>query len=254
MKRWGRTWTKLKGALIGGSIALLVAVISAVVTICTNKVNNNENTTRLRLQLNHDSTQKRLEREITLKKEVFLGMVEAMSKLQDFLGHFADPTASQTEFNKLAREARAAMAKIYIVAQQNTLEAVEEINLCLSGSIQVLLVDKYEIDEMAKNTDGLQKELDSMVTQASVDQLREGQLRQELVIVRSELNRKQAALASKCVEHMNRFAQVSFKVIVLARQELGLPLDDGAVKALQTGMSLKLNKLERITQVINDVG
>ncbi len=238
----------LKGALIGGSIALLVAVISAVVTICTNKVNNNENTTRLRLQLNHDSTQKRLEREITLKKEVFLGMVEAMSKLQDFLGHFADPTASQTEFNKLAREARAAMAKIYIV------EAVEEINLCLSGSIQVLLVDKYEIDEMAKNTDGLQKELDSMVTQASVDQLREGQLRQELVIVRSELNRKQAALASKCVEHMNRFAQVSFKVIVLARQELGLPLDDGAVKALQTGMSLKAQQIEEgITQVINDV-
>lgn len=102
-------------------------LIASVLTLSGVLISNRSNTTRLRIQLQHDSDQKSRERTAVLRREVYLEAVEELTKANSHLAGL--PQADPTKEN-LAEGLQGffgAAAKLQLVAEPKTALLVNEL-------------------------------------------------------------------------------------------------------------------------------
>jgi hypothetical protein len=95
-------------------------VIASMLTLGGVLLANHSNTTRLRIQLQHESTEKSKQRRADLRKEVYLGAAEETVKANAYLASLPQADFSKLEPSPSLQGFFAAAAKLQMVADTNT--------------------------------------------------------------------------------------------------------------------------------------
>lgn len=109
------------GALIGGALTVTGVLIS-----------NRDNTRRLKLQLEHDATQRNLERTSAIRRDVYLQTAAAFSKAMRYLSLVANLDLSKPELWTGLSEFQIEAAKLQLVAEPQTALLIDRLGLTLA--------------------------------------------------------------------------------------------------------------------------
>ena len=96
------------------------ALLSSVLTLAGVLVLNRSNTTRLRIQLEHDSGEKQKERTAALRRDVYLRAVEELTKANSKLGSLSQADLTKVNAGDIFQEFFASAAKLQLVAEPGT--------------------------------------------------------------------------------------------------------------------------------------
>ena len=240
---------KIPATFWGVIVGSLFTIIGVVLT-------NWSNAKRLRVQLEHDRGLKNRERDLSLRRDVYLAAAEAISAGMGAVGRFGDLSVSHEKLMQPFTEKAPAIAKVHIVANDNTIKAVvsfmEELTgifLRLSstriklGSLQQrLLFIQEQIRLASKERDRVVALMKELNLAGIHDQQRwavvqhdfefEGQrvdkLLKEQSVLQEELFPAQLRFVGECVAQIAVLNRLLTPVIGLVRAELELPFNESA--------------------------
>lgn len=124
----------VKGAILGAFAAMLGAAF-AVLGVAINAWVAHRNTGR---QLEHDQRQRATERSLTLRREIYLGVMEHLAAGLDVIANLPDLGIPLRDLLQRWRNSSHFMAKLHLMAQPELLRAVTEANGATSSAILVL--------------------------------------------------------------------------------------------------------------------
>ncbi|MDX2043246.1 MAG: hypothetical protein SF097_18650 [Acidobacteriota bacterium] len=263
--------------VIGAAIGFFGAIVAAL-------LNNRENAKRLdkqiqhdarrhELQLDHDAEQQRLDRERTLQREIYIGVVEALAKWQEYLINFADPDISNHEHRQILQGASQQISKAYLIGTSDTLKSLDSTNLFFNENGLALAQKRLEVTLASQMIAQLEIELretreriDQLISAAQIvkddkanldiflssfqsDQLKAQQLQTSLNQSRIERDLLNADILKEASRIANEFAIVSFDALLSARRELGLDLTASLEKELRESVT---NTALRISNNVRD--
>lgn len=102
-------------------------VIASLLTLSGVLISNRSNTNRLRIQLDHDSNEKKRERNAVLRKEVYLETVEELTKAHAHLGNLAQLDPEKENLGDGMQGFFSSAAKLQLVAESSTALLVNEL-------------------------------------------------------------------------------------------------------------------------------
>lgn len=102
-------------------------LIASVLTLSGVLISNWSNTSRLRLQLRHDSDQKATERTSALRRDVYLLAAEELTKANSYLGSLAQIDLTKTNAAEGMQGFFGAAAKLQLVAEPRTALLVNQL-------------------------------------------------------------------------------------------------------------------------------
>lgn len=137
------------GALIGLVSGILGSLIGGFISYRT-----------LRAQLEHEAKEKERERQLTLRRDVYLEAMEAIGKSQMILGSFSREDFDPSKFLDRLEEIPGTLAKTQLVTSEGTFEALEKFGDFMVSSC----VDLLDLRLRAKN---LQDEIEDHQRQIS---------------------------------------------------------------------------------------
>jgi hypothetical protein len=85
-----------------------------------------------RLGFSHDSEQRRTERDMSLRREVYLTSAEAIGRLQEFIANSSRMDISDSDRLEIVNRASGILNKIHIVGSNETIEAFGAIQSCFA--------------------------------------------------------------------------------------------------------------------------
>lgn len=100
---------------------------------------------RLRAQFEHDRIQKTKEREMALRKEVFLAAAEAVAAGMDSVGRFANLDLLNDQITGDYIEKSPAIAKVHVIAKDETIEAMVRFTGELGALFLTLFAKRFEL-------------------------------------------------------------------------------------------------------------
>lgn len=252
-----------------GGYVVVGAIVGFLGAILAAWLNNRENSKRLEKQLlhdtqrqerqlAHDAEERRLERERSLQREIYLGVVEAGAKWQEFLAGFADPSLSQQDHRQILQGAGQQVSKAYVIGKITTLNEVDKLNVYFSENALFLAELRLEANLAAEQVTRLEGQLRvsqergaqiisaAQIAQQSGDKViasllssfEENQgdverLQELLSQAVREQGRLMLTLVTEASRIANEFAVLSIKGLISARRELGIDTSEDFEKRLQ---------------------
>lgn len=137
---------------VGVVIAAMAAFLGVYVTHCGHE-------RRFRRQLEHDKELKRIEREMALRKEIFLDAAEAIVAGIGAVARYADLKVPHDELTKEFNEKRSAIAKVHIIAREETVYAVSAFMDELSATIIRLSLSRQPLIQMQSRLNILEDQI-----------------------------------------------------------------------------------------------
>ena len=95
----------------------------AAVAFVTAWLNNRAQDRRQRQQLEHEAQQRRTDREMSLRREIYLEAVAAIGKMQDYIASYARQDLTESEKLAKLQGATSALNKVQIAGTNTTIEA-----------------------------------------------------------------------------------------------------------------------------------
>ena len=117
---------KIPATFWGVTIGSFFTIFGIVLT-------NWSNTKRLRIQLEHDRDLKARERDLALRKEIYLAAAEAISAGMGVVGRLGDPNVSHDKLMQSFVDKSPSIAKVNIVAGDTTIKALSLFMAELTG-------------------------------------------------------------------------------------------------------------------------
>ncbi len=255
-------------ALIGGLIPLIAVVLT-----------NEAHSRRLEEQFEHDRTLKKDEREMSLRKEVYLDAAEAVSAGLIAINRFSN---LETAHDKLIDDYIAkvpSLQKTHVVAKEETAIAVTifsgELNatfLRLFSKRAPLVRQFHEIALLRSQVENFMKEQAEILQlikqynmDGSTDRQRWDFLQSSFEYARTqavEISKKADGLGTtlyslqlkfmeECAEEAVRLARVLVPLIISVRKELDLPIEEvGYSRLLEQGVAMQTNALKQFSEEI----
>lgn len=222
---------------------------------------------RLKLQLAHDLELKKRDREMSLRKEVYLEAAEAMSAGLITLGRFgnfevADDKLSEDYVSKLP-----SVQKIHVIAKEETVEALVKFSGELAATMLRLLTKRYPLVWQAQQMKFLQTQIDgALKDQSRMLQLMEqhnldgakdqekwdtiqrnfdyakgkfDELQKQSADLGTTLYPKQLQFMEECIREGSKLSRLLVPVVVSIRRELELPLDETKYSKLMEEAAVK---------------
>lgn len=126
-------------------------IIASFLTLSGVLISNRSNTTRLKLQLQHDAEEKSKERNGILRREVYLRFAEELVKANAYLSELPQIDATKVNIGDGLQGLMAATARLQLVAEPNTALLVGQLSaayveLVLKLMTQLLPVTNAKID------------------------------------------------------------------------------------------------------------
>jgi hypothetical protein len=209
---------------------------------------------RLRLQLQNDRELKDREREMTFRKDTYAAAAEAISASMSALSKFSDLGFSLKEVSATYLEKSAALAKVNLVAGEDTIRALANFGTEFAGAFlrltqqrMVLSFLQEQIAAKAASLRGFEKTRDAMIElmrHHNIDGVQDPRrfdaiqkiyefeadriatANQELQRMIAELSSKQIPFARECFAESARVNTLITPMLVAARRELEIPISE----------------------------
>lgn len=148
-----------KAAIIASLITFIGVVIAATAAFIGVYVTHCGHEKRFGRQLEHDKEVKRIEREMSLRKEIFLGAAEAIVAGLGAVTRYADLKVPHDELAKEFIEKRSAIAKVHIIAREETIYAVSAFMDELSATLIRLSLLRQPLTQMQNRLKSLDNQI-----------------------------------------------------------------------------------------------
>jgi hypothetical protein len=233
-------------AFYGVLIGSLLTIIGVVLT-------NISNTKRLRLQHEHERQLRNKERDLDMRREIYMDAMEAISAGITAISRYSDlnetPEALMQSYTKLS----ANVSKVTIVGQNSTIEALANFQLELNGAFLRLMSKRDKFDADLRKNETIEKAIKSsqdkinflsdQKTKAKLSSLSQEQLepiQAEYEMVKKELTDLQSQeeeIGNKLMQTISSLVKTSMSevsslnnllvpLISLMRTELELPFNE----------------------------
>lgn len=142
------------------------AVLASLLTLSGVIASNRSNSYRLKLQLEHESTEKAKDRKATLRREVYLYASEEMVKVTAYLASLPQMDLTKINAGEGLTNFGAAVAKLQLIAEPETVRLITELYGKLGQLFFRLLIQAEPIHSLKSDidiADGFYKRHDSEV-------------------------------------------------------------------------------------------
>lgn len=223
-------------------------------SVLTVVLTNRANLRRLRIQLEHEREEKRKDRGLALRRDLYLEAAEAVSVGIDTIGALGNLSTSVEDLMGPAIERTAAITKVYLVASDDTIAALAQFLTDLSSAHARLLPLRLKVDAINADIGRIDRALQraseerdhllAVARQGSPDgisdpsrwpmlqdklDLEKAKI-DELVRRRKELEDQlrpaQTELLDSCREAVRRLNLALVPVLKAVRHELDIPVDE----------------------------
>lgn len=215
---------------------------------------------RLQAQFEHERLRKKKDREMELRKEVYLAAAEAISAGLNAVGRFANLDLPNDQVTNDYTERSPAIAKVHVIAKTETVEALVRFTNALgvlflkqfSRRIE-LMIEKNSITILDNQIVDFGKERDrflEMIKQHNIEgvvdgrrwnvlqenfefeqkRIRDGTASRAKLL--EALQPKQFAFARECVSNAAELGQLLIPILVAIRAELELEFDEEAYRQM----------------------
>ncbi len=270
-----------QAAIVASLVTLCGAILAATIALIGILVTHRGNERRLLRQLEHDRGQKRVDREMELRKEVYLGAAEAIDAGLVTLSNYANLTKTPEELFREFNEKRGALSKVHLIAKESTVTAVLAFSIEFGEEVKRLSLLRHPLTQTRARLELLGnqiqlfgKERDRMVElmkqlnfEGNNDPHRWDFVRNtfefeknrvddfiaEQLSLDAKLKGDWAVFASECFSAANRVSSLVAPAVKAVRDELELPFDyeiykatiDESLRRQQGSMSAYLNRLQQ---------
>lgn len=213
-------------------------------------------------QLKFDQAQKDNEREIALRKEVYMLTASGMVKAQKYLANMVKGNASELNPIDQIDDFFSAVAKIDLVGTNETIEKVDAVMRQFSESHYSLLMGSLQLDDIQNDIRVTNEDIEfkENTFERLIASTKNGapQITQELIKINLEiealgenltalensLTKYRSEFGKKCMSESLKVARLIYPAVVAIRAELHLDLDVERYVAL---------KAETFAKIDNDV-
>jgi hypothetical protein len=257
-------------------------VIGAFFSLGGVVLTNRAHDRRLRTQLEHDRELKNRDREMSLRKDVYLAATEAVSAGLIAVGRFADLEVPHDKLTEGYLDRAPSIAKTHVIASETTAKTIVTFSgelgatfLRLFASRMPLVGQKQEIDFLRNQIAAFAKERDrtlELMKQYNLDGVSDQRkwdvLQRNFDFERHRIDetaRKADALAStlyprqlqfmeECVEETMRLGRLLVPIIVSVRKELELPIDEAEYrKVAEEAVARQVESLREFMQKVRSL-
>lgn len=252
-------------------------VVGSFFSITGVALTNRASDKRLRAQFEHERELKTKDREMALRKEVFLGAAEAVAAGMNAIGRFANFDIPNDQVTNGYIDKAPAISKVHVIACTDTVQALAQFTSRLTSLYVALFARRYELLN-EKNVIGIldnqvaqfEKERDrviEMIKQHNIegiinprrwDVLQHNFEFEQKRIIEALERRAQlmAALAPKqlqfmrdCIAYTAELGEMLFPLLASVRAELELPLDEYAYRTvMEEGYAMQQEAIDAFIQ------
>jgi len=229
-------------------------VVGSFFSITGIALTNRASDKRLRAQFEHEQMQKTTDREMALRKEVYLAAVEAIAAGTNAVSSFANLDIPSDQLTAGYIEKAPAIAKVHVIAKMKTVQALVNFSGELGAIFLTLFARRFELMEEKNRILFLDEQIAEfgkardryleMITQHNIDGIvndRRWQILQEnfdfeqrrtneAIEHRSEIGKsfypKQLEFMRKCASASMKLGISIVPVLSAVREELELPFND----------------------------
>jgi hypothetical protein len=221
---------------------------------------------RLKTQFDHERALKTQEREMSLRKDVYLQAAEAVSAGVHALSNFPNLEISNDEVAKAYVEKSPSISRAYVIGSMKTIKALTDFGGELAALMLVLYVERAEILTLKNKVtlldfqmSGFGKDRDrylELMRDANINgqrdpqywkvlnegfEFEQGRIRshsQNRDAISKQLALQQFKFMKRCVTESHRMSQCLVPLLIAVREELQLPLDiDGYREILDSSIA-----------------
>ncbi len=238
---------------------------------------NRSNDRRLRAQLAHDREIRNRERELSLRKDIYLAAAEAISAGLNAIGRFADLELPHNQLTASYLEKSASIAKVHVIAKEDTARAVAAFlgdlsstylrlipkRMLLSGQKVAIGLLKEQMDNFAKERDrmvelmkqfnleggGDKRRWDVIDNNFKFEQQRIADTSTRHDALAKDLYTKQLEYMKECVTESGRLSRLLVPVLASVRAELEMPLNEAAyMQIIEEGIQKQEARIDEFLQ------
>jgi hypothetical protein len=242
-----RYFSEISPTFLGIVVGSLFTIIGVILT-------NSSNTKRLRIQHDHERLLDSKERDATMRRETYLGAIEAISAGMVAVGRFGEFHFSPQELMEAYTNKSPAIAKVMVVGRNDTVKAVANFNSELTGAFMRLTSKRQNQQMILERSTSLEqdieraidelKQLQSLIdehqlegnlheTQVDLLKHRYAAKKQNIDQLKAEHEKlwnlllpEQMNLVKQSLQEIARLDQLLTPVIGMMRAELELPFDE----------------------------
>jgi len=213
---------------------------------------------RLRAQFEHERESKTKDREMALRKEVFLSAAEAVAAGINSIGRFANFDIPNDQVTQSYVEKAPAISKVHVIALTETILPLAQFTSHLGALYMELFAQRHElmneksaialidnqVAQFGKERDRILEMIKQHNIEGVVDQRRWERLQDNFEFEQKRINewlahRGQLAEAlqprhlefmRQCLSHTEQLGKMLIPVLTAVRLELELPLDEAAYR------------------------
>lgn len=115
-----------------------------------------------RAEFSHDAEQRRLDREMTLKRDVYLEATAAIGKLQEFIGSYGRQDLSEGDKLRGVQGSAASLNRVHIVGTNRTIQAFSGAQLAFVRCNKRLGLTKFQLVRKKIDLDQLQRRMSEL--------------------------------------------------------------------------------------------
>ena len=226
-------------------------IIGSFLTIIGVVLTNISNTKRLRLQHEHEQKLRNKERDLNMRREVYMDAMEAISAGITAISRFSELNETPEALMKSYSSLSSKLGKVTIVGQNETIEALANFQLEVNGAFLRMSAKREKFDANLRQSQAIEAKVKTLIerldqltkqlTQAKVNQEHElaGRLQSAIDALQNELTEtelKEEEIGGQLWQTVTNLVQTSMRevselnkllvpLISLMRRELELPFN-----------------------------
>ncbi len=227
-------------------------VVGSFFSIACVAITNRASDNRLRAQFEHERESKTKDREMALRKEVFLSAAEAVTVGMNSISRFANFDIPNDQVTQPYVEKSPAISKVHVIAHTETIpgrlgalfvELFARRHELMNEKNVIAIVDN-QIAQFVKERDRILEMIKQYNIEGVIDQRRWQALQDNFEFEQKRINdglahRAQYAAAlqpkhlefmRQCLSHTEQLGEMLIPVLTAVRRELELPLDEAAYR------------------------
>lgn len=198
-------------------------VVGSLFTVIGVVITNRSNTQRLRLQHEHERELEAKDRDLSMRRDIYLDSMDAISEGMGAVGRFGELDVPLESLMGRYESKAAGIRKVALVGTEETVRAVSVFAQEIMGSFLRLTAQRAQLEALQERIMIAQQKLD--VTSAD-DQTAMSEARAELLAVEGEFVMAQMEVMNNSMAEVARLDELLVPVIGQMRTELGLAFDE----------------------------